>query len=162
MQFKKYTNQRLGSIQGLRSFKDTLPTKIKKIINKKGVIYTEILDNWKYIAGNELFKFSFPKKYKSSNRFNKSSLEIMVKRGKEIDLEYSKQQIISNINSFFGYNVVEKIKIFTFEDDEKSKNLFIKNASKKKFHSILKNVKDINLKTSMKNLINVYKKNIKD
>ena len=32
MHFKKYTKQRNGSIQGLRSFKDTLPKNIKKVI----------------------------------------------------------------------------------------------------------------------------------
>ena len=32
MQFKKYFKQRNGSIQGLRSLKDTLPTNIKKAI----------------------------------------------------------------------------------------------------------------------------------
>ena len=51
MQFKKYTKHRKQSIQGLRSFKDTLPTKVKKIINKKGSIFPEILNNWKYIVG---------------------------------------------------------------------------------------------------------------
>ena len=45
MQFKKYTKQRNGSIQGLRSFKDTLPKNIKKVINKRGQIYYEIINN---------------------------------------------------------------------------------------------------------------------
>ena len=88
------SNQRSKVIQGLRSFKDTLPTKIKKIINKKGTIYPEILDNWKHFVGNDLFKFSFPIKYKNSNKINNSTLEIMIKRGKEIDIEYSKNKII--------------------------------------------------------------------
>ena len=56
MQYKKYTKQRSGSIQGLRSFKDTLPTNIKKIIKKKGHIFSETLNNWKLIVGDELFQ----------------------------------------------------------------------------------------------------------
>ena len=55
MYFKKYTKQRNITIQGLRSFKDTLPKNIKRIINKKGHIYTETLNNWKFIAGENLF-----------------------------------------------------------------------------------------------------------
>ena len=51
MQYKKYTKQRNRSIQGLRSFKDTLPKNIKKVINKKGHIFSETLNNWKYIVG---------------------------------------------------------------------------------------------------------------
>ena len=35
MEFKYNTKQRTKTIQGLRSFKDTLPKKIKKILNKK-------------------------------------------------------------------------------------------------------------------------------
>ena len=69
MQFKKYTKQRNGSIQGLRSFKDTLPKNIKKVINKKGHIYSETLSNWKYIVGENLFRFCYPKSFKNSNKF---------------------------------------------------------------------------------------------
>ena len=55
MQYKKYIKQRTGSIQGLRSFNDTLPKNIKKFINKRGHIYSETLNNWKFIAGEKLF-----------------------------------------------------------------------------------------------------------
>ena len=149
-------NRRSKVIQGLRSFKDTLPTKIKKIINKKGTIYPEILDNWKHFVGNDLFKFSFPIKYKNSNKINISTLEIMIKRGKEIDLEYSKNKIIDKINAYFGYKVLEKIKIVTFDRDEKY-NGEISYESKKKFHSNIKNIKDESLKRSLSNLIKVFK-----
>ena len=56
MEFKYNTKQRTKTIQGLRSFKDTLPKDIKKIIIKKGHIYSETLDNWRYIMGDKLFK----------------------------------------------------------------------------------------------------------
>ena len=150
-------NRRSKVIQGLRSFKDTLPTKIKKIINKKGTIYPEILDNWKHFVGNDLFKFSFPIKYKNSNKINISTLEIMIKRGKEIDLEYSKNKIIDKINAYFGYKVLEKIKIVTFDRDETYNEEEISYESKKKFHSNIKNVKDESLKRSLSNLIKVFK-----
>ena len=68
MRFKSNTKQRTKTIQGLRSFKNTLPTKIKKIIVKKGHIYSETLDNWRYIVGNDLFKVSYPKSFKNSNK----------------------------------------------------------------------------------------------
>ena len=151
------SNQRSKVIQGLRSFKDTLPTKIKKIINKKGTIYPEILDNWKHFVGNDLFKFSFPIKYKNSNKINNSTLEIMIKRGKEIDIEYSKNKIIDKINAYFGYKVLEKIKIVTFDRDETYNEEEISKESKKKFHSNIKNVKDESLKRSLSNLIKVFK-----
>ena len=54
------SNQRFKVIQGLRSFKDTLPKNIKRVINKKGHIYSETLNNWKYIVGKNLFKDHTP------------------------------------------------------------------------------------------------------
>ena len=61
MYIKNNTKQRYRSIQGLRSFKDTLPKNIKKIISKKGYIFSETLNNWKYIVGQDLFKICYPK-----------------------------------------------------------------------------------------------------
>ena len=115
MQSKNNTKQRSQSIQGLRSFKDTLPKNVKKIINKKGQIYSETLSNWKYIVGVELFNVCYPKTFKNSNRFGVSTLVVMVKRGHEVDMEYSKTNIINNMNNYFGYSVVEKIKLVTFD-----------------------------------------------
>ena len=60
MQFKNNSKQRFGSIQ-VRSFKDTLPKNIKKFINKRGQIYSKVLSNWKYIAGEDLFKVCYQK-----------------------------------------------------------------------------------------------------
>ena len=90
MQFKNNSKQR--NVQGLRSFSDTLPKNVKKIINKKGHIYSETLNNWKYIVGEDLFKCSYPKSFKNSNRFGISTLLVMVKRGHEVDVEYSKKK----------------------------------------------------------------------
>ena len=73
MQYKSNSKQRYRSIQGLRSFKDTLPTKVKKILKKKGHIFSETLDNWRYIVGDELFKVCYPKSFKSSNKFSSST-----------------------------------------------------------------------------------------
>jgi hypothetical protein len=117
MPYKNNTKQRNKTIQGLRSFKDTLPTKIKKIIKKKGHIFSETLNNWKYIAGDELFKICYPKSFRNSNKFGTSTLLIMIKRGHEIELEYSKKQIMDKMNDYFGYMVVEKLKLISFDDN---------------------------------------------
>ena len=116
MQFKNSSKKR--NVQGLRSFRDTLPKNIKKIINKKGHIYSETLNNWKYIVGEDLFKICYPKSFKNSNRFGVSTLLIMVKRGHEVDVEYSKKEVMDKMNSFFGYSVVEKLKFINFDDDK--------------------------------------------
>ena len=117
MQFKKYTKQR-NSIQGLRSFKDTLPKNIKKVINKKGHVYSEAINNWKYIVGENLFKVCYPKSFKTLNKFGANTLLINVKRGHEVELEYSRKDILEKLNNLFGYPVVEKIKLTSFDDEE--------------------------------------------
>ena len=159
MQFKKYTKQR-NSIQGLRSFKDTLPKNIKKIINKKGHIYSETLSNWKYIVGNDLFKICYPKSFKNSNKFGASTLQIMVKRGNEVDLEYSKKLIMDKMNSFFGYSVVERLKFISFDNEMNffsKKNDQKKNVTNNKFQKKINSVKNEKIKKSLLNLTRVFK-----
>ena len=81
MPYKNNIKQRNKSFQGLRSFKDTLPTSVKKIIKKKGHVYSETLNNWKSIVGYKLFKICFPKSFKNANKFGDSTLFVMVQRG---------------------------------------------------------------------------------
>ena len=160
MQFKKYTKQRNRSIQGLRSFKDTLPKNIKRYINKKGHIYSETLNNWKYIVGENLFKFCYPKSFKNSNRFGVSTLIIVVKRGHEVDLEYSRQEITDKINDFFGYSVVEKLKLISFDDEKKifsDKKYLNKYVTNNKFQKKINNVKNQKIKNSLLELTKVFK-----
>ena len=160
MHFKKYFNQRTGSIQGLRSFKDTLPKNIKKVINKKGHIYSETLNNWKYIVGENLFKVCYPKSFKNSNRFGVSTLVVMVKRGHEVDLEYSKKDVMDKMNSYFGYGVVEKLKLISFDDEKKifkKENSQDKIVTNSKYQTTINNVKNEKIKKSLIELTKVFK-----
>jgi hypothetical protein len=160
MQFKKYTKQRNGSIQGLRSFKDTLPKNIKKVLNKKGHIYSETLNNWKYLVGENLFNICYPKSFKNSNKFGVSTLLVMVKRGNEVDLEYSKKEIMDKMNSFFGYSVVENLKLTSFVDEKnfpKIEKIVDKNVTNEKYQNKVKDVKNEKIKKSLLELTKVFK-----
>ena len=160
MQFKNNIKQRLKTIQGLRSFKDTLPKNIKKIIKKKGHIFSETLNNWKYIVGDELFQICYPKSFKNSNKFGASTLQVMVKRGHEIDIEYSKKDIMNKMNSFFGYMVVEKLKFISFDDaqtkfkkEEKNDNSVTNN----KYTDKIRDVKNDKIKKSLLELTKLFR-----
>ena len=160
MQFKKYTKQRNRSIQGLRSFKDTLPKNVKKVINKKGHIYSETINNWKYIVGENLFKVCYPRSFKNSNKFGVSTLLVMVRRGHEVDLEYSKKQIMDKMNSFFGYLAVEKLKFISFNDEIKilsEENDQEKNVTNKKYQKKINDVKNEKIRKSLLELTKVFK-----
>ena len=160
MQFKNNTKQRFKTIQGLRSFKDTLPKNIKKIIKKKGHIFSETLNNWKYIVGDDLFQICYPKSFKNSNKFGVSTLQIMVKRGHEIDLEYSKKVIMDKMNSFFGYAVVEKLKFISFDDAQtKFKKLDTNenHVTNIKYADRINSIKNDKIKNSLLELTKLFK-----
>ena len=160
MQFKNNTKQRFKTIQGLRSFKDTLPKNIKKIIKKKGHIFSETLNNWKYIVGDDLFQICYPKSFKNSNKFGVSTLQIMVKRGHEIDLEYSKKEIMDKMNSFFGYAVVEKLKFISFDDAQtKFKKLDTNenHVTNIKYADRINSIKNDKVKKSLLELTKLFK-----
>ena len=160
MSYKNNIKQRNKSIQGLRSFKDTLPTSIKKIIKKKGHIFSETNGNWKYIVGDDLFQICYPKSFKNSNSFGVSTLQVMVKRGHEIDLEYSKKQIMDKMNSFFGYSVVEKLKLISFDDAQTKFKKTEKNnnsVTNSRYVDRIKNIKNNKIKKSLLELTKIFK-----
>ena len=159
MQYKSNSKQRYRSIQGLRSFKDTLPTKVKKILKKKGYIFSETLDNWRHIVGDELFKVCYPKSFKSSNKLSSSTLSIMVKRGHEVEMEYSKNEIIKKMNTYFNDRVVEKIKLITFDGNQQIfKKEMKKDVTKNQYAKKITNIKNEKIKNSLLELSKLLKK----
>ena len=159
MQFRNNTKQRNKVIQGLRSFKDTLPKNIKKIIKKKGHIFSETLNNWKYIVGDDLFKVCYPKSFKNSNKLGVSCLLIMVKRGHEVDMEYSKKQILDKMNNYFGYSVVEKLKLVSFDDDQTNfkKTKINHDVTNSKYMNKIVDIKNDKIKKSLIELSKFFK-----
>ena len=161
MSFKNNIKQRSKTIQGLRSFKDTLPTSIKKIIKKKGHIFSETLANWKYMVGSDLFKICYPKSFRNSNKVGMNTLSIMVKRGQEVEVEYSKKIIIDKINSYFGYIAVQKLKLITFDDSLthlKKEITQSSNVSNSKYLNKIVDIKNEKIKKSLIELSKLFKK----
>ena len=160
MHFKKSINHRSFYIQGLRSFKDTLPKKVKKILNKKGYIYSDIISNWNYLVGSKISKVSYPKSFRPNENNLTGILFLKVQRGSEIDVEYSKSEIMNKINSHFGYKIINKIKFETFEVKFKSKkniNYSISNKSKNRFLKSINHIKNEKVKNSLLKLTKHFK-----
>ena len=66
--------------------------------------------------------------------------------------------IIKKINNFFGYNVVDDIKLKTFEGEfEKIKEDKINNATKSKNINKIKNIKNDKIKQSLLELNKLFK-----
>ncbi len=119
MRSKNNTRSRKKSIQGLRSFKDSLPKTIREKILNKGDIYSKIIDNWKIIVGNKLCEACFPKSFINLKNSGVKRLNVAVKKGHEIDVEYSRDIIIARINDFLGYKFINKIKLVSYKRDKK-------------------------------------------
>ena len=148
-------------IQGLRSFKNSLPKNVKKILNKKGFVYSEILNNWNYLVGKEISKVSFPKTFKPSGKNAPGILIISVQRGNEINIEFSKNTIIEKINSFFGYKILNNVRLETFnnlKENINKKKMYISTNTKEKFKYSLKSLNNEKIKKSLIELINVIQK----
>ena len=160
MHFKKSINHGSFYIQGLRSFKDTLPKNVKKILNKKGYIYSDIISNWNYLVGSKISKVSYPKSFRPNENNLTGILFLKVQRGSEIDVEYSKSEIMNKINSHFGYKIINKIKFETFEIKFKSKkniNYSISNKSKNRFLKSINHIKNEKVKNSLLKLTKHFK-----
>ena len=81
------------------------------------------------------------------------------KRGHEVDLEYSKKEIMDKMNSFFGYSVVEKLKFISFDDDQikLDKENNEENVTIKKYQNKINDVKNEKIKKSLIELTKVFK-----
>ena len=88
----------------------------------------------------------------------KCTLILAVKRGNEILIEYSKNEIMNKINSYFGYQLVNNIRLQTYNSEKKENK--IKNKSINFSDKIIKKVLDIKsekIKNSLSKLINAAK-----
>ena len=133
--------------QGLRPLQSLLPENVKKILKKDGFVYFEIIKNWKNIVGEKMFKEVTPIKIKKIN--NENILSINVNKNIMIEIEYSRDQIIEKINSYLGFNAINKIQVISkssFFEVKKKKIVLSENILKKINEIKSKNLKEIFLK----------------
>ena len=86
------------------------------------------------------------------------TLALIVKRGDEINIEYSKKNIIDKINSYFGYKLINEIRLQTFNSENK-KTKTKNNAEKfsKNFEEKINKIKNENIRNSLSQLIMAIK-----
>ena len=85
----------------------------------------------------------------------------MVRRGNEVDLEYSKKKIIDKMNLFFGNSIVEKIKLTSFNDEKKittEESKLKTNVTNNEYGNKINDVKNQKIKKSLLELTKVFKK----
>ena len=111
MHYKQNNKESKTFVQGLRPFGNTLPRGIKGILKKNGYNYSEIISKWNLLVGKEISNYCFPKSIKMTRKNQGGTLVLSVERGNEINVEYSKKEIISKINSYFGYKLISEVRL---------------------------------------------------
>ena len=159
MHYKQNNKERKTYVQGLRPFVNTLPRGIKGILKKNGYNYSEIISKWNILVGGDISNCCYPKSIKMTKGNENGTLILSVERGNEINVEYSKNEIINKINSYFGYKLINEIRLQTFNSlNKKNKDKNIQNKSSKKFKEKINEIKNKDIRDSLKQLLNIAKK----
>ena len=158
MHYKQNNRESKTYVQGLRPFGNVLPRGVKGILKKNGYNYSEIINKWSMLVGKDIANCSYPKSIKMTKGDTNGTLILAVKRGNEIDVEYSKKEIINKINSYFGYKLINEVRLQTFN----SKNKKIKNQNKsnkfsKNFEKKINEIKSKDIRDSLSQLLSVIK-----
>jgi len=157
MHYKQNNKERKTYVQGLRSFGNTLPRTIKGILKKNGYNYSEIISKWSLLVGKDISNYCYPKSIKMTQRNQSRTLILSVKRGDEINVEYSKKEIISKVNSYFGYKLINEIRLQTFNSASKKERNTV-NKSLKKFEKKINEIKNKDIRESLSELLDITKK----
>ena len=158
MHYKQNNKESKTYVQGLRPFGNTLPRGVKGILKKNGYNYSEIISKWKMLMGNNISSYSYPKSIKMIKGSSNGILVLAVKRGNEIDIEYSKNEIINKINSYFGYKLINEIKLQTFNSEiRQTKNKSALGRFSQNFEKKINEIKNKNIRNSLSLLLKAMK-----
>jgi len=156
MHYKQNNKESKTYVQGLRPFGNTLPRGVKGILKKNGYNYSEIISKWNMLVGKDISDCAYPKSIKMKKGDSHGKLVLAIKRGDEINIEYSKKKIIDKINSYFGYKLINEIILKTINSESrKTKNTlgkFPKNFEKK-----INEIKSKNIRNSLSQLLKTIK-----
>ena len=145
-------------VQGLRSFGNTLPRSVKVILKKNGYNYSEIISKWNSLVGKDISNCCFPKSIKMSQENKNGTLILYVERGNEIIAEYSKKEIIDKINSYFGYKLINEIRLQGYgSKNEKKIKKDLKKYFSKNFNKKINEIENERIRNSLFQLFDAIK-----
>ena len=158
MHYKHNNKESKTYVQGLRPFGNTLPRSVKGILKKNGYNYSEIISKWSMLVGKDISNCSYPQSIKMKKGNSNGTLVLGIKRGEEIHIEYSKKKIMDKINSYFGYKLINEIKLQTFNSEsEKTKNKNNLEKFSKNLQEKIEQIKSEGIKNSLSQLLKAIK-----
>ena len=153
----KNNNKTQTFIQGLRPFSSSIPKTLKKHIRKGGYNYSNIVDNWTKMVSRKISDACYPITVKMGKEMRDGTLIVNVIHGKEMEVEYGKTEIIDKINSFFGYNCINRVTLKIVQDKKNwNDKIFPKIKNLSKIEEKIKKVNNVELKSSLNNFLKAF------
>ena len=153
----KDNNKLKNFIQGLRPFSSSIPKTLKKHLRKGGYNYSNIVDNWTKMVSKEISDSCYPITVKMGKEMRNGTLVLNVLHGKELEIEYTKKEIIDKINSFFGYNCINQVSLKIVQEKIKPRqNHFPKIKNFSKINEKIDKVNNSQLKSSLNNFLKAF------
>ena len=153
----KNNNKTQTFIQGLRPFSSSIPKVLKKHIRKGAFNYSNIVENWTNMVSRKISDSCYPATIKMGKEMKNGNLVLNVVHGKEMEIEYLKNEIIDKINSFFGYNCIGNITLKIAKDKIKlNEKIFPKIKNLTKIEEKMSKVNDNSLKSSLNNFLKAF------
>ena len=144
-------------IQGLRPFSSSIPKTLKKHLRKGGYNYSNIVDNWTKMVSKKISDACYPLTVKMGKEMRDGTLILNVIHGKELEVEYEKQEIIDKINSFFGYNCISQVTLKIVQDTIKTnEKVFPKIKNFSKIEEKMNKVNNDELKSSLNSFLKAF------
>ena len=153
----KNNNKTPTFIQGLRPFSSSIPKTLKKHIRKGGYNYSNIVDNWTKMVSQKISGACYPITVKMGKEMRDGTLVLNVTHGKEMEVEYEKNEIIDKINSFFGYNCISHVTLKVVQEKiNQNDKIFPKIKNLSKIEEKIKKVNNKELKSSLNNFLKAF------
>ena len=152
----KNNNKSQTFIQGLRPFSSSIPKTLKKHLRKGGYNYSNIVDNWTKMVSKKIADACYPITVKMGKEMREGTLVLNVIHGKELEVEYEKNEIMDKINSFFGYKCISNVVLKIVQDTVKPKKNFPKIKDFSKIEDKMSKVNNDTLKGSLNNFLKAF------
>ena len=152
----KNNNKSQTFIQGLRPFSSSIPKTLKKHLRKGGYNYSNIVDNWTKMVSKKIADACYPTTVKMGKEMREGTLVLNVIHGKELEVEYEKNEIRDKINSFFGYKCISNVVLKIVQDTVKPKKNFPKIKDFSKIEDKMSKVNNDTLKSSLNNFLKAF------
>ena len=152
----KNNNKSQTFIQGLRPFSSSIPRTLKKHLRRGGYNYSNIVDNWTKMVSKKIADACYPITVKMGKEMREGTLVLNVIHGKELEIEYEKNEIMDKINSFFGYKCISNVVLKIVQDTVKPKKNFPKIKDFSKIEDKMSKVNDDTLKSSLNNFLKAF------